>query len=91
MSERFAGLVREARLRPEFAGVYPQIRPGLWLIAATIASARKHEDPPPPLRERLLPEEHFEFRGGDSTPRHGDRTRSSDESEWRSGGLANSE
>ena len=50
MSERFAGLVREARLRPEFAGVYPQIRPGLWLIAATIASARRHEDPPPPLR-----------------------------------------
>jgi hypothetical protein len=88
MSESFAGLVREARLRPEFAGVYPQIRPGLWLIAATIASARRHEDPPPARHERLLPEKHFEFRGGDSAPRYGDRTRSSDEPGWSSAGLA---
>jgi hypothetical protein len=59
---------REARLRPEFAELYPVLPPGVWLSASdigrqlllwhlTITGA--------PGDERLISEEHFEFRGGE--------------------------
>jgi hypothetical protein len=61
--------MREARLRPEFAQLYPALTPGEWEPAARIAEAvlanqllREMTDPPSP--DRLLPEVHFEFRGG---------------------------
>ena len=61
--------MREARLRPEFAQLYPTLTPGEWQPAARIAEAvlanlllREMTDSPSP--DRLLPEEHFDFRGG---------------------------
>jgi len=61
--------MREARLRPEFAQLYPVLTPGEWEPAARIAEAvlanlllRAMTDTPSP--DRLLPEAHFEFRGG---------------------------
>jgi hypothetical protein len=70
--------IREARLRPEFADRYQWMRAGAWYLAATIASARLHEDPPPPRHLRLLPDEHFEFRGGTELRPTSGRTRRSD-------------
>jgi hypothetical protein len=60
--------VREARLRPEWADLYPGVRPDVWHVAAELV--------PQVLRHRLqgrqgweftrriLVEDHFEFRGG---------------------------
>jgi|SRR6185295_1262280 hypothetical protein len=60
--------VREARLRPEWAHLYPRVPPGIWMIAAELV--------PQVLRHRLLKtgtwefarrillDEHFDFRGG---------------------------
>ena len=66
--------MREARLRPEFAQLYPALTPGEWEPAARIAEAvlanqllREMTDSPSP--DRLLPEAHFEFRGGASQGR----------------------
>jgi hypothetical protein len=57
---------REARLKPEFVHLYPEIRPG-WHPAAQLAEqvadrliARQGY---PSLRDRVLPTEHFEYRG----------------------------
>ena len=61
--------MREARLRPEFAQLYPVLTPGEWEPAARIAEAvlanlLLHEMTESPSPDRLLPEAHFEFRGG---------------------------
>ena len=62
--------VREARLRPDHADLYPGIEPGVWFIAATLAEhldlrrSRVGEDEPP-SGLRTLSSEHFEFRGGE--------------------------
>jgi hypothetical protein len=70
--------VREARLRPEFADRYPGMQPGMWYLAATVASAVRHDETAPRGELRPLPDPHFEFRGGvPSRPRDA-RTRSSD-------------
>jgi hypothetical protein len=59
--------IREARLRPEFANLYPAIEPGVWLPATTVGQQlllwhlAKAQTP---QGERLMGEEHFEFRGG---------------------------
>lgn len=60
--------MREARLRPEFAHLYPGLTPGDWESAARIAEAvlanlMLQEMAEAPAAERVLPEEHFEFRG----------------------------
>ena len=60
--------MREARLRPEFADLYPTLTPGQWEPAARIAEtvlARLLllEISEAPLQDRVLREEHFEFRG----------------------------
>jgi hypothetical protein len=62
--------VREARLRPEFAPLYPGIEPGAWQDAAALAEQMLTEhllrpSPGDGLSERVLTKEHFEFRGGD--------------------------
>jgi ribosomal protein S18 acetylase RimI-like enzyme len=69
--------MREARLRPEFADLYPTLTPGQWEPAARVAEvvlARLLllEISEAPLHDRLLNEEHFEFRGEtpDGAPRH---------------------
>lgn len=60
--------MREARLRPEFANLYPTLIPGQWEPAARIAEvvlARLLllEISEAPIQDRVLNEEHFEFRG----------------------------
>lgn len=60
--------MREARLRPEFAHLYPGLTPGRWEPAARIAEAvlanvMLHQMGDAPLPDRLLDEAHFEFRG----------------------------
>ena len=61
--------VREARLKPEFAHLYPPLEPSRWEPAAALADRvvawllrqpnRGYMAP-----ERVLRSEHFEFRGG---------------------------
>jgi hypothetical protein len=61
--------IREARLRPQYTGLYPDLTPGVWVPANTLIEyvlerglyRRGHGSP---SHARLLDEEHFEFRGG---------------------------
>ena len=67
---------REARLRPEFAALYPGLEPGTWQDALGLAEQilSEHLRRPSPgymLSDRVLAKEHFEFRGGN----HGNRPR----------------
>ena len=59
---------REARLRPEHAHAYPEIRPERWEPAATVAdrvlAGWLLRGNMLAIRGRVLLEEHFEFRGG---------------------------
>jgi hypothetical protein len=65
--------VREARLHPEFAQLYPAIPPGEWLCAAILADrvlvGRLLRGASSAIMGRVLPEEHFEFRGGEQGSR----------------------
>jgi hypothetical protein len=76
---------REARLRPEFATLYPGLEPLVWEDAATLADQllSEHALKPSPgfmLNDRVLPEAHFEFRGGDPPGRpRVSRTRRTDD------------
>jgi hypothetical protein len=62
-------MMREARLRPEFAGLYPAL-PSDWSSAAVLADRLLAESllagSSLALRGRALPDAHFEFRGGSS-------------------------
>jgi hypothetical protein len=76
---------REARLRPEHAHRYPGLHAKNWISAATLAdqvlagALLRGRDTS--LWDRLLRDEHFEFRGGggrvvaegDARPRREDR------------------
>ena len=71
---------REARLRTEYADQYPGIQPDVWVSAAMLCDrviARELlRGSPVGWRERALPPEHFEFRGGElegRRPRREDR------------------
>jgi len=75
--------MREARLRPEFAHLYPGLTPGQWESAGRIAEAvlanlMLQEMAEAPATDRVLPEEHFEFRGGAAARRGGQRNRAAD-------------
>ncbi len=60
-------MVREARLRAEFAALYPGVDPDTWYTAATLAEhllariVRGEVDGP--AAPRVLDPAHFEFRG----------------------------
>lgn len=59
--------IREARLRPEYAALYPGVQPGIWMAASAIGQQLllwHLTAPATPQGERLMAEEHFEFRGG---------------------------
>jgi hypothetical protein len=61
--------MREARLRPEFAHLYPGLTPGRWEPASRIAEAvlanlLLHEIVGDAPLSNRLDEAHFEFRGG---------------------------
>jgi len=77
--------MREARLRPKFAQLYPTLTPGEWKPAARIAEAvlanfLLQEMTASPSPDRLLPEEHFDFRGGAEPSRGDGRERAADDS-----------
>lgn len=62
--------VREARLRPEFAGKYVGIEPSIWFSAAGLAEQLitkllREGVSDEELPQRVLDPSHFEFRGGD--------------------------
>ena len=60
------GSIREARLRPQYASLYPALEPGTWQPASAIGRQLLlwHLTAPSlPEGERLMSEEHFEFRG----------------------------
>ena len=65
-------MLREARLRPEFAHLYPMLEPGAWgpaaQIAEKVAATRLLQlSDTYVFHDRILTDAHFEFRGG--TPR----------------------
>ena len=67
-------MLREARLRPEYAHLYPMLRAGPGAAAAVIAdqvAAIRIQQLADSyvLHDRVLPDAHFEFRGG-SPRRH---------------------
>jgi hypothetical protein len=60
--------LREARLKPEFAELYPGVESGVWYTAATLAEHLltrflRGDTPDRSLPERILDDGHFEFRG----------------------------
>jgi hypothetical protein len=76
------GLSRETRVRPGFGHMYPELRSG-WEVAQE--AARRLTDRllarrgyAALLKGRVLPEEHFEFRGGSSMRPGGRFSRLSD-------------
>jgi len=78
-------LMREARLRPEHAGFYPEIEVGTWLPAASLARLVLEKElyrkvPGARVGGRPLPDEYFEFRGPSRPPeeRPGGRSRETD-------------
>ena len=60
-------MVREARIRPEFAALYPGVDTETWYAAATLAEHLLGRivrgDAPGPVAPRVLDPAHFEFRG----------------------------
>ena len=63
--------LREARLRPQFAGNYPYLTPGVWELAAVlsdrvVAHILGRPDGRFISRERALDPQHFEFRAAGS-------------------------
>ena len=60
--------IREARLRAEFAHLYPPVAVGVWTPAAEVGARMLfwHLQLTGTVRlgERLLDQSHFEFRGG---------------------------
>jgi hypothetical protein len=61
------GTIREARLRPEYASLYPGVQPDVWMPASAVGQQLllwHLTAPAMPQAERLMAEGHFEFRGG---------------------------
>jgi hypothetical protein len=87
-SER-SPVVRQARLRASYAGLYPSITPEVWIPAAEVGAVilfrRLVEEGRVALGARLLEEEHFEFRGGWSRGDEPLRTRAVDAAELEDG------
>jgi hypothetical protein len=59
---------REARLKPEFAELYPPLVAGIWETAAEMGAKvllwQVQQQGTDALNSRILDERHFEFRGG---------------------------
>ncbi len=75
--------MREARLRPEFAQLYPGLTPDRWepasrIVEAILANVLLHEMGEAPRPDRLLDEAHFEFRGSAAAARSSRGNRASD-------------
>lgn len=79
------GLIREARLRPEYGHLYPGLAAGEWVPASDLGArmllGQLSSGTRPRLGERLLPDLHFEFRGGPNRVSRTERTRAGDPGE----------
>ena len=66
--------VREARLRPEWAHLYPGLESDAWMVAAQLVPLvlrnRLQDQPTWEFTRRILVNEHFEFRGGRNRDQH---------------------
>jgi hypothetical protein len=66
--------VREARLRPEWANLYPGLEAGVWKVAAQLVPLvlrlRLQDQSTWEFTSRILVDEHFEFRGGHDRDRN---------------------
>jgi hypothetical protein len=75
--------MREARLRPQYADLYPGVQPGVWLPATVVGQQLllwHLATAAVPQGERLMTDEHFEFRGGRARgPTNGTRSRAGDQ------------
>jgi hypothetical protein len=75
--------MREARLRPEYADLYPGVQPDVWLPATVVGQQLllwHLATAAAPQGERLMADGHFEFRGGLARgPSNGTRTRAGDQ------------
>jgi hypothetical protein len=75
--------IREARLRPEYADLYPGVEAGVWLPATSVGQQLllwHLATAATPQGDRLMADEHFEFRGGQlRDPSNGARTRAGDQ------------
>jgi hypothetical protein len=73
---------REARLMREYVERYPGLAPGVWLPAAEVAehivAVVRRERGRLGLHGRVLSDEHFEFRGGSTSPARNRRERRED-------------
>ncbi len=63
------GTIRRALLSPQFGSLYPEIPAGHWIPAWQAAMRRaervwRDTGPVALISDRLLPDEHFHFRGG---------------------------
>lgn len=67
-----AGALREARLLSKYVQYYPGLPVGVWLpageVAEHIVSVVREEGGRFGWQGRVLVDDHFEFRGGDSGP-----------------------
>ncbi len=75
--------MREARLRHEFADLYPELVPGQWepasrIVEVVLARYLLQKMTDAPVADRALNETHFEFRGGADPPRSDRRGRAAD-------------
>ncbi len=65
--------MREALLKQEYAALYPGLHAGVWYPAAHVAEYfltqfTQLPDASGDMRDRILDERHFEFRGGPAAP-----------------------
>lgn len=62
-------MLRQVRLKAAYADRYLPLDPGVWYTAAAAAGCVKgttivRDGPQVEIRDRVLPPQHFEFRGG---------------------------
>ena len=66
--------VREARLRPEWAHLYPGLEADVWIVAAQLVPLvlrlRLQGQSTWEFAQRILVDEHFDFRGGHGRDRN---------------------
>jgi hypothetical protein len=65
--------MREARLLPQYSALYPDLEPGVWVPACTLAEfvlerGLYQRRIGAPSQDRPLSQSHFEFRGGPPRP-----------------------
>ena len=78
-----AGALREARLIEQYGEFYPGLSAGVWLpageVAEHIVAVVRREGGRAGWQGRLIADEHFEFRGGETgVPRRTKRERRED-------------